>query len=203
MKMSKQKIASKDLISIGLFGVLMFIVEKIVSIVLSPVTLYILPVVSGICTFFMAIIYLLMSFKVGKKWTITLMGAIMGIFFMLMGVPIMFPFCVLSGLIAEATLLKGDGAQYRNFSRQALAYSVYGTLYGLGTYVIAFLFGKTYFEAVHYSLEMIGKIFYFLNSPLWMVLGVVCSFVLTYLGMLFGRIILKKHFVKSGYIKEL
>ena len=65
MKTSKWQ--AKDLITIGLYTILIYIIHNVISIILSPIMLYIYPYMSGICLFFSSIVYLLMAIRVGKK----------------------------------------------------------------------------------------------------------------------------------------
>ena len=89
---------------------------------------------------------MLMALRVSKKGTLLLMGTLTGIFFALMGTPIILPYCILIAFIAELTLLKGDGTQYKNRNRQAIAYGMYGAFFSIGSYITIYLLGRSQLE---------------------------------------------------------
>jgi len=73
-----------------------------------------------------------------------LLGLVTGIVYTTVGVPLMLPFFILAGLLGEAILLKGNGSQYRQITRQSLAYAAYGAVFGLGGYVTVYVYGSDY-----------------------------------------------------------
>lgn len=198
----KQKtLQSRDFISIGLYSVLFYIINMIVSMVISPLTIPLYPVISGICVFFSAISYLLMAFKVKKRGVIFLLGLITGIIYVFMGVPVLLPFFAIAGILSELVLIL-LGSNYGKLLHQAIAYGIYGAIYGFGTLFTALVFGKQYFESLNYSPELIQTVFYYANSPLWILITLVITFLLGFSGVYFANILLKKHFIKAGYLVE-
>lgn len=196
----RQKLRTKDYILIGIFSILIYIVNAIVGIALTPVMAFAMPLISGVCLFFSATVYLVMAMKIGKRGTLLLMAVVTGLIYTIMGVPLMLAFFILAGLIGEAVLFKGDGGQYRRISRQALAYAAYGALFGLGAYVTIYVYGSDYLEAM-YDPEMRERMAYFAYSPVWIIGSAAFSFILTLLGSLLAAKLLRKHFMKSGLIK--
>ncbi|KAA6449341.1 MptD family putative ECF transporter S component [Bacillus swezeyi] len=194
------KLQAKDFISIGLYSILIYIVNAVVGIALSPAIFAAMPFISGVCLFFSATVYLLMAIRVGKRWTLFLMAVVTGIIYTLMGVALMLPFFAVAGFIGEIMLLPGNGYQYRQANRQALAYAAYGTLFGMGSFVTVYALGSSYFEKINYSQELIEQIIEFAYSPIWMISGMVFSFILAWLGSILATRILNKHFVKAGYL---
>ncbi|WP_253907600.1 MptD family putative ECF transporter S component [Bacillus sp. WMMC1349] len=194
------RLTAKDFISIGLYSILIYIVNAIVSMVLSPAVFVAMPLISGICLFFSATVYLLMAIRVGKRGTLFLMAVVTGIIYTLMGVALMLPFFAAAGLIGEITLLPGNGTQYRQIKRQAIAYASYGALFGMGAFVTIYALGSSYFEKVNYPQTLIERTIEFAYSPSWMISGLVFSFVFAWLGSIFSTRLLQKHFVKAGYI---
>ncbi|WP_342442624.1 MptD family putative ECF transporter S component [Lysinibacillus sp. FSL K6-0075] len=198
MKTSKWQ--AKDLITIGLYTILIYIIHNVISIILSPIMLYIYPYMSGICLFFSSIVYLLMAIRVGKKGTLLLMATVTGFIYTLMGAPLMLPFFIVAGIVGELTLLSGDGTQYRQVKRQAVAYGIYGILFGSGAFVMIYVLGTEFFESMKYTKSFIDRILEYAYSPLWMASGLAASFFLSWLGCMISKGILSKHFVKAGYI---
>ncbi|MGN9863425.1 MptD family putative ECF transporter S component [Bacillus swezeyi] len=95
------KLQAKDFISIGLYSILIYIVNAVVGIALSPAIFAAMPFISGVCLFFSATVYLLMAIRVGKRWTLFLMAVVTGIIYTLMGVTLMLPFFAVAGFIGE------------------------------------------------------------------------------------------------------
>ena len=197
----RARLKSKDYILIGVFSILIYIVNAIVGFALTPVmATAAMPLISGICLFFSAVVYLIMAMKIGKRGVLLLLAVVTGVIYTIMGVPLLLPFFVLAGLLGEAVLWQGDGSQYRRLKRQATAYAVYGALFGIGAYVTVYVYGSDYLEKM-YDEEMRGSMLEFAHSPAWIVGSMVFSFVLTLLGSWFGAKLLNKHFIKAGMIK--
>lgn len=197
----KKGLRTKDYILIGIFSILIYVVNAIVGFALTPVmATSAMPLISGVCLFFSATVYLVMAMKVGKRGVLLLMAIVTGLIYTIMGVPLMLAFFAVAGLIGEAVLLAGDGSQYRRISRQALAYAAYGALFGLGAYVTVYVYGSDYLEAM-YAADMRERMMYFAYSPFWIAGSMVFSFVLTLLGSLLAAKLLRKHFLKSGLLQ--
>ena len=197
----RARLKSKDYILIGVFSILIYIVNAIVGFALTPVmATAAMPLISGVCLFFSAVVYLIMAMKIGKRGVLLLLAVVTGLIYTIMGVPLMLPFFILAGLLGEAVLLNGDGSQYRGLMRQALAYAAYGALFGIGAYVTVYVYGSDYLEKM-YDEEMRGSMLSFAHSPAWIIGSMAFSFALTLLGSWFGAKLLNKHFIKAGMIK--
>lgn len=193
------RLKTKDYILVGIFSLLIYIVNAIAGTLATPFMASALPLISGVCLFFSAVVYLIMAIKTGKRGVILLLGLVTGIVYAIMGIPLLLPFFALAGLLGEAVLLKGDGSQYKRVKRQSLAYAVYGSLFGLGGYVTVYIYGSAFLEAM-YSPEMSESMRRFAYSPAWMLGSLLFSFALALAGCYFASSILKKHFLKSGMI---
>ncbi len=198
--MNIKKFAAKDLITIGLYTVLLFIVQSIIIVIASPLMAFAPPLTPAIGMFFGGIVYMLMALRVSKRGTLLLMGTLTGIFFALMGTPIILPYCILTAFIVELTLLKGNGSQYKNRHRQAIAYGIYGAFFSIGSYMTIYLLGSSQLEKMRYSKEAIDELIYFAYSPIWMTIGLIGGFILSLSGCYFATKLLQKHFVKAGYL---
>ncbi|WP_372632327.1 MptD family putative ECF transporter S component [Cohnella sp.] len=198
----KTKLQTKDFILIGVFSILIYVVNAIVGFALTPVmATAAMPLISGVCLFFSAVVYLIMAMKIGKKGVLLLLAIVTGLFYTIMGVPLMLPFFVVAGLIGEATLVSGDGSQYRRLARQAIAYAAYGALFGLGAYVTVYVYGSDYLESM-YSADMRERMLYFAYSPAWIAGSMAFSFGMSVLGSLFAATLLNRHFVKAGMVRK-
>ncbi|WP_010275314.1 MptD family putative ECF transporter S component [Paenibacillus senegalensis] len=198
----KVKLKTKDFILIGVFSVLIYVVNAVVGFALMPVmATSAMPLTSGVCLFFSAVVYLIMAIKIGKKGGLFLLSIVTGLIYTIMGVPLMLLFFAAAGLLGEAVLIPGDGSQYRRLSRQAIAYAVYGALFGVGGYVTIYVYGSDYLESV-YSADIRDRMLYFAYSPAWMTASIVFSFGMSLLGSLFAAKLLNRHFVKAGMLRK-
>lgn len=194
------KLKSKDFISIGLYSILLYIVNAAVGMALSPLMIVAMPFISGVCLFFSSTVYMLMAIRVGKQGTLLVMTITTGILYVLMGIPLMLPFFMIAGLVGELILMSGDGSQYRQVKKQAIAYGAYGAIFGMGAFIQLYVLGTKTFEKTNYSKELIDRMMEFAYSPIWMISGFVFSFIMAWIGSLLSTRILKKHFVKAGYL---
>ncbi len=200
--MTTRKLVPRDYIAIGLYSVLLFIINAIVMVVLTPVINYAMAFVFGICLFFTAIVYLLMAIRVSKRGTLLMMALTIGLFYTLLGAPFMLLFFALAGLAGEATLWPGDQqrSQYSSIKRQALAYAVYGAIQCNGIFIMIRLFGTQYFEQGNKSPQEVAQLLYFSHSANWLLINAAFSFGCALLGCMFAHTLLKKHFYKSGFL---
>lgn len=200
-KSKRTALLTKDYILIGVFTVLIYIVNAIVGMALTPlIGLTAMPLIAGICLFFSSVVYLIMAMKVGKRGVLFLFAMVTGLFYTLMGVPFMLAFMAVAGLLGELSLLGGGQAVYRSFLRQSIAFSIYGTVYGFGSFAMVYIYGSAALKDM-FAPKTLEVMTYFSQSASWMLGSLVFTFVLTWLGCLFGRSLLRKHFVKSGMIR--
>ena len=196
-----RKLKTKDYILIGIFSILIYVVNAIVGTVLTPIMgATSMPLISGICLFFSAIVYLVMAMKIAKRGVLLLQCIVSGLVYTLMGVPLMLPFFAIAGLLGEAVLFRGDGSQYRQLKRQSLAYATYGCLFGIGSFVTIYIYGSDYLANM-FASDTLERMLFFAYSPTWIVASLVFSFVMTLLGSWFASKMLNKHFIKAGMIK--
>ncbi|MNW43737.1 hypothetical protein D3C74_209480 [compost metagenome] len=195
------RLKTKDFILIGIFSILIYVVNAVVGSVLTPIMgAAAMPLISGFCLFFSAIVYLLMAMKIAKKGVLLVQCVVNGLVYTLMGVPLMLVFFSLAGLLGETVLYPGEGGQYRSLRRQALAYATYGGLFGIGSSVTIYVYGGDYLANM-FAKDTLERMLYFAYSPIWVASSIVFSFAMTLLGCWFASRLLNKHFIKAGMIK--
>ncbi|GAA0375382.1 energy-coupling factor transport system substrate-specific component [Bacillus horti] len=197
----KKKLKTKDYILLGIFSLLFFAVNSAVGFILTPfMATSAMPLISGGSLFFAATVYMIMAMKIGKRGVLLFLSIVTGLIYALMGIPLLLVFFTLAGVLGEVTLIKGDGNQYRNVHRQALAYAVFGALFGMGAYVTVYVYGSDYLTEM-YDEAMRESLMQFTYSPAWMIGGFLFSFVMSILGCLLATKILNKHFIKAGMVR--
>jgi len=194
------KLTVPDLISTGVYTALYFVLVAVAtfsSVVIFPgFNNVVLP---AFCALISGCVYMLMVAKVQKFGAITIMGVVMGLFFMLSGHFIVsFAANIVMGIAADLIARAGS---YKNKRGILLSYVVFS--YGLFGPVLPMWFMKDAYIA---NLEARGKdaayiadLFANMNTGTF-VIAVAATLVCGILGGLFGQKMIKKHFVKAGIV---
>lgn len=189
------KLSVKDLINVGLFSVIYFIMFTISGILgYIPICVVILPLIAGILG---GIPFVLFTIKKQKFGAVTLMGVIAGLFTFLVGQTwLSVVFGLVFGLLADLIMRSG---QYKSWTKNMLGYSVF-TLWTVGTMLPMWIMRETFFAGYREN----GGTDAYINAvmkltPNYMILVViVLALVGGMLGACLGRSVLKKHFEKAG-----
>lgn len=189
------KLSVKDLINVGLFSMIYFIMFTISGILgYIPICVVILPLIAGILG---GIPFVLFTIKEQKFGAVTLMGVIAGLFTFLVGQTwLSVVFGLVFGLLADLIMRSG---QYKSWTKNMLGYSVF-TLWTVGTMLPMWIMRETFFAGYREN----GGTDAYINAvmkltPNYMILVViVLALVGGMLGACLGRSVLKKHFEKAG-----
>ena len=189
------KLSVKDLINVGLFSVIYFIMFTISGILgYIPICVVILPLIAGILG---GIPFVLFTIKEQKFGAVTLMGVIAGLFTFLVGQTwLSVVFGLVFGLLADLIMRSG---QYKSWTKNMLGYSVF-TLWTVGTMLPMWIMRETFFAGCREN----GGTDAYINAvmkltPNYMILVViVLALVGGMLGACLGKSVLKKHFEKAG-----
>lgn len=190
-----EKLNVKDLINIGLFGVIYFAMFTIAGILgYIPVCVVVLPLIAGVLG---GIPFVLFVIKEQKFGAVTLMGLITSFLTFLMGQTWMsMLFGLLFGLLGDLIMKSGN---YKNWTKNVLGYSVF-TLWTIGTMLPMWIMRDTFFA----SYQENGGTDAYINAvmaltPNYMLpVVIVLALVGGCLGASLGKIVLKKHFEKAG-----
>lgn len=200
MNANDKKLKIADLISIGVYTAIYFVLVAIAtfgSAILLPGFNYVfLPAISALIS---GCIYMLMVAKVPRFGGITIMGVVMGLFFFSSG---HFVLSLLANIvcgIGADVIAKATG--YKNKLGILISYVVFS--YGLTGPVLPLWLMKDAYVA---NLEARGKdaayiegIFANINQGTF-VICLVSILVCAVLGGLFGQKMMKKHFEKAGIV---
>lgn len=190
-----EKIQAKDLISLGLFTVLYFVLGCCVAIPIGLVPVF-LPVLGALWTLITGIPFMLYAVRVKKFGLVTIMAILSGL---LMGLTGMGYWGILTGAVfgVLGDLLMKSG-EYRSAKKTILGYGVF-SLWMVGTYIpMYFMVEQSRADfAAGFGEEYADKVMSVM--PTWSLILVVAGiFVFAILGSLLGKAVLKKHFVKAG-----
>lgn len=132
---AKKSLTIKDLVTTGIFSAIFLVFTMIGGIFFAP---------NPVLTFYMPMgaallcgpVYLLMIAKVQKRWSVTILGIVMGIIWFVTGMHWAFSLGYIGmGMIADLVAGAGD---YRNKAVNLLSYMLM-SLGGVYTYVVFFI----------------------------------------------------------------
>ena len=194
------KLTVPDLISIGVFTALYFVLVTIAtfgSAAIAPgFNNVILP---AVCALISGCVYMLLAAKLQKFGGISVMGIVMGLFFMTSGhFIISFAANIVMGIVADFV---ARASSYKSRKGLLLSYVLFS--YGLFGPIIPMWFMKDAYVA---NLEARGKdaayiadLFANINMTTF-VIAVAATLVCALVGGWFGQKMVKKHFVKAGIV---
>ena len=194
------KLTVPDLISIGVFTALYFVLVTIAtfaSVAIFPgFNNVVLP---AFCALISGCVYTLLVVKLQKFGGISVMGIVMGLFFMISGhFIISFAANIVMGIVADCVAKVG---KYKSKKWIILSYVLFS--YGLFGPVIPMWFMKdAYVEnlvARGKDAVYIAELFANINMVTF-VLAVVATLICALVGGWFGMKMIKKHFVKAGIV---
>lgn len=195
--MNNNKLQAKDLINVGLFTVLYFVLGCCVAIPIGFVPIF-LPILGALWTLITGIPFMLFSTRVKKFGMVTLMTILSGLLMGLTGMGYWgIPVGVVSGILGDLIMKSGN---YKSASKNILGYAVF-SLWMVGTYIpMYFMVEDSYASfAASFGDEYAAKVMSVM--PMWsLVLVVAGIFVCAILGGLIGKAVLKKHFAKAGIV---
>ena len=189
------KMQAKDLINIGLFTVLYFVLGCCMAIPIGFVPIF-LPVLGSLWTLITGIPFMLFAVRVKKFGMVTIMAVLSGL---LMGLTGMGFWGILTGTVFG---LWGDmimkSGNYASSRKTVLGYGMF-SLWMVGTYIPMYFMAeqaKADF-AQSFGLEYAEKVMSVM--PMWSIVLVVAGiFAFAIIGGLIGKAVLKKHFAKAG-----
>lgn len=190
-----KKLNGKDLINVGIYSAIYFVIVFVVAMlgvipVFYPMLTVFVPLIGGIP-------FMMFLTKVEKFGMIWIMSIIMGIMMLLTGMSYYaLAVGVFTGLIAELIYKSG---KYKSAVKAVLTYGVFG-IWIWGNYLLFFLDRESYYAmrqdlGQEYLLKLSNML------PMWMcpVMLIACI-VCGLLGGVFGKKLLKKHFIKAGIV---
>ena len=199
MNQASKKLTIPDLISIGVFTAIYFVLVAVATFacaLLPGVGNILLPAVAALIC---GSVYMLLAAKLQKFGGITIMGLVMGLFFFVSGHFVLsFMANIVCGVLAD---LVAKMSNYRSKKGLLASYVVFS--YGLTGPILPLWFMKDAYIA---NLTARGKdatyintLFVPINSGSF-VASMIAILVCALLGGIFGQKMMKKHFEKAGIV---
>ena len=195
--MKTEKLRIKDLVTIGVFTVIYFVLFFVAGMVgIIPILYLAYPTLAGIIT---GIVVMLFMAKVQKPWGLFLLGLICSLIVIAMGnTYIIVIHAVISMVIAELLRKKGE---YRSFKYNMLSFAIFNTW--ICGFLMQILLAKDKVielaETRGMGHDYIMKLITLLNFRS-MILVYIGAIVGGILGAYVGKVFLKKHFEKAGIV---
>lgn len=192
--MSNNKLQAKDLINVGIFTAIYFVVFFACGMLgYIPIFMVLIPF---ICPLVAGIPMMLYLTKVKKFGMITITGLICGLLFMLTGHS---PLPAITGIVfAFLGDLVMKSGQYKSSKKLIVGYGVF-SLWMTGMLVPLFIMSDSYYQSLvaNYGLEYATSLLSF--TPMWAFpIFIALAFVGGILGGILGKAVLKKHFSRAG-----
>lgn len=195
--MKTEKLRIKDLVTIGVFTVIYFVLMFASGMIgIVPILYLAYPTLAGIIT---GIVVMLFMAKVQKPWGLFILGLICSLIVIAMGnTYVIVIHAVISMVIAELLRKKGE---YKSFKYNMLSFAVFNT------WVCGFLmqillakdkvieFAETKGMGHDYIMKLIALLNY--RSMILVYIGAIVGGVF---GAYVGKVFLKKHFEKAGIV---
>lgn len=198
-KTETNKLQIKDLVTIGIFSAIYFVVNLIVMVCggISPIIWIFMPAIIGLLC---GVIFMLMTAKVKKFGAILSMSIITALIYFATGqftVVLLVSFAIVS-IIAEF-IRRGFG--YKSFTGNLIAYAIF-SLGMTGSPLPIWLFGDSFLKSI---MEQGMSASYVeglktLTSTGMLVSMYVATFIAALIGGFIGKSMLKKHFKKAGIV---
>ncbi len=188
----KTNLSTKDLITAGAFGAIYLVLLTVLSSALTivPVLFLATPLIAGVI---LGTVYMLYAAKVQRTGAILVLAVLVGL---ITSMATIYPliFSVVWGIIAEVIVARKRGSA----SALAASYCVFN-LTSMGPFFALVLAKDAFLEscAGYYGEEYVATLDAL--TPSWIVVVLIAlALAGGLLGGLFGRRVLKKHFVKAG-----
>ncbi len=189
------KLKTKDLVMIGIFFVLYFVLSFVIGMMgIVPILFLVYPTVLGIIT---GTLILLFMEKVQKPWALFILGMLMPLSMFAMGHSYIVPLLsfIFMG-IAEFFFRKGE---FKSFKYNAISFAFFNCW--ICSSLSQILLVKEQYMAVHEKAGMDHSYFVEYEALMsWPVFALVVlgAFVGGLIGAYIGKKMLKKHFKKAG-----
>jgi energy-coupling factor transport system substrate-specific component len=190
----ENKLQAKDLINVGIFTALYFVIFFATGMLgYIPILMLLIPF---LCPLVAGIPFMLFMTRVNKFGMVTIMGTILGLLMLLTGHPwTIVPFAMIVAFLGDLVLKSGD---YSNWSRIKLGYVVFSQ-WLMGLLIPIFFMRDSYFQTIRAGYRDAYTDALLKVTPPWVFWAMIVLAALgAFTGATIGRAALKKHFQRAG-----
>jgi energy-coupling factor transport system substrate-specific component len=196
---NKDKISKKDLITIAIFSVIFAVLLRIAAMISVMIVVF-YPFCAAIGLLLGGTVWVFVSAKIPKRFCILIHCIIISLISFFTGTLWTIALGILAGGVV-AEIINSLGKR-NNFIISVTAYAAFGIFLHFG--IIGIIFFAYDYWIQYVSRMGVNKMFLesISKSITWPLLGVSCAAVIlcAILGILLGRFILRKHFIKAGIV---
>lgn len=197
--LSTKKLKGKDLITIGIFSAIYFVINFIFMVMggIHPVLWMLMP---GLIALFTGVPFMLMAIKVQKSGTVLLMGLITGLIYFATGqftVVILITFIIACGLAELVRYI----TKYSSFFGNALSFACF-SVGMIGSPLPIWLFRESFIEQITeqgMSADYVSALKTFSSNGMLVVM-IAAPIVLAFAGAYIAKCLFRKHFEKAGIV---
>ena len=191
------KLQAKDLINLGLFTVLYFVIGCCVAVPVGFVPIF-LPILGALWSLITGIPFMLFLTKTDKFGMVTIMSVICGVFWFLMGYTwTAIVGYVVFGIISDLVLRAG---KYKSFKIDVIGYWLFSCGM-IGCQAPMWVMADSYMAGIEQSMGAQYASELARYMPSWMgIAAIAIIYVGALLGSLLGHKMLKKHFERAGIV---
>lgn len=191
--MKNEKLKVKDLVTIGIFAVIYFIVMFGVGMIgMIPILFLIYPTILGIVS---GVIVMLFMAKEQKPWALFIFGMLTPLGMFVMGHTYVVPVHALVVMLIAEFIRRGGN--YRSFKYNAIAFGIFN-MWICGSLMQMLLAKEKYLEMCAMMGSDYTQALEKLITYPHMAIVYAGAFVGGIVGAWIGRAMLKKHFIKAG-----
>ncbi len=196
--MNNNKLEVKDFISIGLFSAIYLVLylALIITLGMVPVIYFFIAAISNLI---MGTIYTLFISKVGKKYSVAIMGSLIVLIVSFMTGVVWTKLVFGLGAVALAEFFVSRG-EYKSFKLNTISFVCFGFLL-FGTYASFWILKDEFMQMLieHSGTEYADIIATFIN-PTMLIVIIVVTIIGAIAGSFIGKGLLKKHFERAGIV---
>lgn len=191
--MKNEKLKVKDLVTIGIFAVIYFIVMFGVGMIgMIPILFLIYPTILGIVS---GVIVMLFMAKEQKPWALFIFGMLTPLGMFVMGHTYVVPVHALVVMLIAEFIRRGGN--YRSFKYNAIAFGIFN-MWICGSLMQMLLAKEKYLEMCAMMGSDYTQALEKLITYPHMAIVYAGAFIGGIVGAWIGRAMLKKHFIKAG-----
>ena len=187
---------ARDFATLGIFSALLFVLTMVVGMLMNN-PLALVPWAPTVIAVIGGPLYLMMPAKVGKRGAILIPALVVGVIWALMGGMFVLVGMVVAGIVGEIVVARTN---YKSFAAMVVAYVLFVVVYHIGSVSIAWIINDYFTQFASYPAELAAMMEGAINSPNGYV-SIVGAVAGALVGALFGRAVLKKHFVAAGVVQ--
>ena len=194
METNRKELQAKDLINVGIFTAIYFVIF-FAGMMLGYIPIFI-PLLGLVCPILCGIPFMQYLTKVKKFGMVSLTGIILGLINLVMGSGMLvLIFGIIFGILGDLILKAG---KYQSWKSTLLGNGIF-SLWIMGYVSRMFLTRDAFFSSLvsSYGQEYVDTLMSYTPGWIYPVLFVV-TFIGGILGALLGKAVLKKHFEKAG-----